>query len=97
VTFTAVAVPREEMPPVAKRGGRPSNGPAIETFLNSITEPGTYEMRSADDDGGHPVNRISQIRKTVKGYSRPFTVETSPLESGKRYRVFVTLAADPAA
>lgn len=95
VTFTAVAVSRDEMPAPAKRGGRTSNVPAIQGFLDSIPNPGTYEMRSADDDGGHPVNRISQIRKVVEADSRPFKVETSPLESGKRYRVFITL--DPPA
>jgi hypothetical protein len=44
-------------------------------------------MKSADDDGGHPVNRIAQIRKAA---GDKLKVETSPIESGKRYRVFVT-------
>lgn len=88
VTFTAVAIDRTEMPQPAKRGGRASNVPAIEGFLASITAPGTYEMKSGDDDGGHPVNRIAQIRKVA---GDRFKVETSPIESGKRYRVFVTL------
>lgn len=88
MAFTAVPVNREEMPAPGKRGGRTSNIPAIEGFLNSITEPGTYQMRSPDEDGAHPVNRITQIRKVA---GDRFKVETSPLEAGKRYLVFVTL------
>lgn len=87
LAFTAVAIAPEDKPPAGKRGGRASNVPAIEAFLTSITEPGTYEMRSPDEDGGHPVNRIAQIRKAA---GDAFKVETSPIESGKRYRVFVT-------
>lgn len=90
MTFTAVAIDREAMPVPPKRGGRTSNVPAIETFLDGITTPGTYEMKSGDEDGGHPVNRISQIRKLAEGR---FKVETFPIQSGKRYQVFVTLEA----
>ena len=91
VTFTAVPISREAMPKPAKRGGRASNVPAIETFLGSITEPNvTYEMGSADEDGGHPVNRVAQVRKLA---GEKFKVETSPIESGKRYRIFITLAS----
>ena len=89
LAFTAVAIKPEDKPAPGKRGGRASNVPAIEQFLQSITEPGTYEMRSPDEDGGHPVNRIAQIRKAA---GEAFKVETSPIESGKRYRVFVTLS-----
>lgn len=79
------------MPRPGKRGGRTSNAPAIEAFLASCTEPGTtYQMGSPDPDGGHPVNRVTQVRK-LAGDS--FKVETSPIESGKRYFVFVTLNA----
>lgn len=88
LAFTAVPIKPEDKPAPGKRGGRASNVPAIEGFLASITEPGTYEMRSPDEDGGHPVNRIAQIRKAA---GPAFRVETSPIESGKRYRVFVTL------
>lgn len=45
-------------------------------------------MGSSDEDGGHPVNRVTQVRKLA---GEKFKVETSPIESGKRYRVFVTL------
>lgn len=90
LAFTAVAIAPEDKPAPGKRGGRASNVPAIEAFLATITEPGTYEMRSPDEDGGHPVNRIAQIRKAA---GEGFKVETSPIESGKRYRVFVTLLA----
>jgi hypothetical protein len=88
LAFTAVAIDPADKPAPGKRGGRASNVPAIEQFLASITTPGTYEMRSPDEDGGHPVNRIAQIRKAA---GEAFKVETSPIESGKRYRVFVTL------
>ena len=88
MAFTAVPIAPEDKPAPGKRGGRASNVPAIEQFLGSITQPGTYEMRSTEEDGGHPVNRISQIRKAA---GTVFKVETSPIESGKRYRVFVTL------
>ena len=89
LAFTAVAIAPEDKPAPGKRGGRASNVPAIEAFLASIDVPGTYEMRSPDEDGGHPVNRIAQIRKAA---GEAFKVETSPIESGKRYRVFVTLS-----
>jgi len=89
LAFTAVAIKPEDKPAPGKRGGRASNVPAIEAFLASIEAPGTYEMRSPDEDGGHPVNRIAQIRKAA---GEAFKVETSPIESGKRYRVFVTLS-----
>lgn len=91
VTFTATPVDRATMPTPGKRGGRQSNTPAIEAFLASCTEPGTtYQMGSPDPDGGHPVNRVTQVRKLA---GERFKVETSPIESGKRYFVFVTLNA----
>lgn len=89
MTFTATPVDRESMPKPGRRGGRTSNMPAIEAFLASITEPGvTYQMGSPDADGGHPVNRVTQVRKAA---GEAYKVETSPIESGKRYLVFVTL------
>lgn len=89
MTFTATPIDRATMPQPGKRGGRSSNLPAIEQFLASITEPGvTYQMGSPDEDGGHPVNRVTQLRKAA---GERFKVETSPIESGKRYFVFVTL------
>lgn len=82
------------MPQPGKRGGRQSNAPAINAFLASITEPGTtYQMGSPDEDGGHPVNRVTQVRKLAVEDGRNLKVETSPIESGKRYFVFVTLNA----
>lgn len=91
MTFTAIPIKREDMPAKSKRGGRASNVPAIEAFLSSVTEPGaTYEMGSTDEDGGHPVNRVAQVKKVA---GEKFKVETSPIESGKRYRIFVTLAS----
>ena len=92
VTFTATPIDRATMPTPGKRGGgRQSNVPAMEAFLAAITEPGvTYQMGSPDADGGHPLNRITQIRKLA---GERYKVETSPIESGKRYFVFVTLNA----
>lgn len=92
MSFTATPVDRATMPQPGKRGGgRQSNLPAIEGFLSSITEPGvTYQMGSPDADGGHPVNRITQLRKLA---GEKYKIETSPIESGKRYYVFATLNA----
>jgi hypothetical protein len=92
MTFTATPIDRSVMPAPGKRGGgRQSNLPAIEAFLASCTEPGvTYQMGSPDADGGHPVNRITQLRKLA---GEKFKIETSPIESGKRYYVFATLNA----
>lgn len=90
MTFTAVPVSDSDIPAPGKRGGRASNLPAIRDFLSGITTPGQkYEMRSADEDGGHPVNRVTQIRKEA---GEAYKVLTSPIESGKRYRVFIELA-----
>lgn len=93
LTFTAVPIDRAAMPTASKRGGRASNAPAIVEFLKTITTPGvTVEMQSPDEDKGHPVNRVTQIRKIVKeDFADSLKVETAPIESGKRYRVFVTL------
>lgn len=91
MTFTAIPINREDMPKPSKRGGRASNVPAIEQFLTTVTEPNlTYEMGSIDEDGGHPVNRVAQVKKVA---GEKFKVETAPIESGKRYRIFVTLAS----
>ena len=91
MTFLATPVDRATMPQPGKRGGRASNAPAIETFLASCDTPGvTYQMGSPDADGGHPVNRVTQVRKLA---GERYKVETSPIESGKRYLVFVTLAS----
>lgn len=92
MSFAATPVDRSTMPQPGKRGGgRTSNLPAIEAFLASVTEPGvTYQMGSPDADGGHPVNRITQLRKLA---GEKFKIETSPIESGKRYYVFATLNA----
>lgn len=91
MTFTAVPVAENEMPTTARRGGRQSNLPAIKGFLDSI-EPGSwYQMVSADDDKGHPVNRVTQIRKLIKE-TGGFDIRTDAIESGKRYQVYVRVA-----
>ncbi|MET0466484.1 MAG: hypothetical protein ABW007_25220 [Chitinophagaceae bacterium] len=93
MTFTAVPVSDADMPVAAKKGGRQSNEPAIREFLSNV-EPGNwYEMISGDDDKGHPVNRVTQIRKIA---ADQFDVKTAVLETGKRYRVFVRVASSPA-
>lgn len=92
MTFTAVPVAESDMPAAAKRGGRQSNVPAIKAFLDAI-EPGNwYQMLSADDDKGHPVNRVTQIRKLVQE-SGGFDLKTSAIETGKRYHVYVRVAS----
>ena len=90
MTFTAVPIADADLPVAAKKGGRQSNEPAIREFLTSVQPGNWYEMLSADDDKGHPVNRVTQIRKIA---GDQFDVKTSVLETGKRYRVFVRIAS----
>lgn len=84
-----IPVNRETMPAPGKRGGRASNEPEMLRWLNALTPGTTYQMGGGDDDGAHTVNRITQLRK-VATKAGEFTIETSPIESGKRYLVFVT-------
>lgn len=90
MTFTAVPIADADMPVAAKKGGRTSNEPAIREFLAGVQPGNWYEMVSGDDDKGHPVNRVTQIRKIA---GEEFTVKTDPIETGKRYRVFVRIAS----
>ena len=84
-----IPVDRTTMPAPGKRGGRASNEPEMLRWLNAL-EPGTtYQLGGGDEDGAHTVNRITQMRK-VASKAGEFTIETSPVESGKRYLVFVT-------
>ena len=77
------------MPQPGKRGGRASNEPEMLRWLGAL-EPGTtYQLGGGDADGAHTVNRITQLRK-VATKAGEYTIETSPVESGKRYLVFVT-------
>lgn len=91
VTFTAVPVTRDQMPKAPKRGGRTSNVPAIREFLDGLATaaPGIYQMTTEDDDNGHPVNRLAQIRAIVKEDYEGLTVVSHPIVSGKRYLVYV--------
>jgi predicted secreted protein len=86
---TPIPVDRATMPEPGKRGGRASNEPEMLRWLGAL-EPGTtYQMGGGDQDGAHTVNRITQLRK-VATKAGEYTIETSPVESGKRYLVFVT-------
>lgn len=86
---TPIPIDRTTMPAPGKRGGRASNEPEMLRWLGQL-EPGTtYQMGGGDADGAHTVNRITQLRK-VATKAGEFTIETSPVESGKRYLVFVT-------
>lgn len=85
-----VPIDPTQIPEATQRGGRTSNEPAIKEWLNQLVPGNTYELLSSDADGGHPVNRVTQIRKIA---GEGFKVETRPIESGKRYRVFVTVAS----
>lgn len=91
MTFTAVPVSDADMPAAAKRGGRQSNEPAIREFLTTVAPGGWNQMLSTDDDKGHPVNRVTQIRKII-GETGGFDMKTSAIESGKRYHVYVKIA-----
>ncbi len=86
---TPIPVDRTTMPAPGKRGGRASNEPEMLRWLNALEVGTTYQMGGGDDDGAHTVNRITQLRK-VATKAGEFTIETSPIESGKRYLVFVT-------
>lgn len=91
MTFTAVPIADADMPAAAKRGGRQSNEPAIRAFLNTVQPGAWYQMLSEDDDKGHPVNRVTQVRKIITD-TGGFDLKTSAIESGKRYHVFVRVA-----
>lgn len=82
-------VPVSELPPASKRGGRASNAPAYEAWLAQLAPGATYELASTDEDGAHPVNRVSQLRKVA---GDGFKIDTRPVEPGKRYRIFATVA-----
>lgn len=90
MTFTAVPVSDADMPVKAQRGGRQSNLPAIKEFLASVKPGSWYRMESPDADGGHPVNRVTQVRKEA---GDGFEIKTDAIESGKRYRVYVRIAS----
>lgn len=83
----------DELPPGGK-SGRKSVSPALATWLAKI-EPGkTAELPSTDPDvPGHPVSRVTQIRKVA---GDAFAIETRTLEPGKRYRIFATIATPKA-
>ena len=82
-------VPVDSLPP-ATRGGRVSREPAFKAWLEKLQPNQTYELASADEDGGHPVSRVTQLRKIA---GEGFKVDTRALDgqSGKRYRIFVTV------
>lgn len=83
------AVPVKELPPnVGKRGRTSNHEPALRAWLATMAEPGkTYELPSKDKDGAHPVARVTQVRKVA---GPTYKVETAAVETGKRYRIFVT-------
>src|SRR5580765_1977178 len=83
-----IPIDRNTMPASGRRG-RSSNAPEMTRWLNQLTPGQTYQMGGGDDDGAHTVQRITQLRK-VASQAGNYTVETSPIESGKRYLVFVT-------
>jgi len=85
---TPIPIDRSQMPASGRRG-RSSNEPEMQKWLGLLTPGQTYQMGGGDADGAHTVQRITQLRK-VASKEGNFTVETSPVESGKRYLVFVT-------
>lgn len=81
------------LPPASVKGGRKSATPALEAWLKQL-EPGkTYELASKEKDGAHPLSRVTQLRKLA---GDAFKVETRPVVSGKRYRIFATVATTEA-
>ena len=86
---TPIPVDRATMPQPGKKGGRASNEPEMLRWLGALAPGTTYQLGGGDADGAHTVNRITQLRK-VASKAGEYTIETSPVESGKRYLVFVT-------
>jgi len=78
----------DELPPASSKGGRTSNVPALEAWLGKIDAGRTAELPSKDEDGGHPVSRVTQVRKVA---GTAWKIETRPVVPGKRYRIFATL------
>ena len=91
MTDFGAPVPVTELPPVAARGGRQSNVPALTKWLEAIAPTGTFELASKDADGGHPVSRVTQLRKLAEPMG--IKVDTRAIETGKRYRIYATRAA----
>ena len=84
-------VPVTELPPMATKGGRQSNEPALTEWLNKIGSNGTYELASKDEDSGHPVSRVTQLRKLAEPLN--VKIDTRAIVPGKRYRIFATKVA----
>lgn len=87
-------IPVKELPPGGNRGGRASNEPGLRKWLDALKPGATYELGSKDEDGGHPVSRVTQLRKIA---GTGFKVETRPIVTGKRYRIFATVAQEASA
>jgi len=78
----------DAVPEATGKGGRKSITPAMEVWLGKI-EPGkTAQLPSKDEDGGHPVSRVSQLRKAA---GTAFKIETRPIIPGKRYAIYATV------
>lgn len=84
-------VPVAEMPQGTGKGGRASNAPALEAWLGQLTAAGTYELASKEEDGAHPVSRVTQLRTVAKEKAPMIRVETRAVTPGKRYRIFATV------
>ena len=91
MTDFGAPVPVTELPPMATRGGRQSNEPALTAWLEAIKTPGTFELASKDEDGGHPVSRVTQLRKLATPMG--ITIDTRAIITGKRYRIYATKPA----
>lgn len=93
------AVTLTELPPVTTRGGRVSSAPILRDWL-AMAKPGSWvELPSDDEDGAHPVSRVTQVRKlaadnaTANPTAPVVKIETRAVTSGKRYRIFAGVVA----
>ena len=78
----------DKLPEGTAKAGRKSMAPAITAWLAKI-EPGkTAQLPSKDEDGAHPVSRVSQMRKVA---GTAFKIETRAVIPGKRYEIYATV------
>ena len=96
-------VPVKDRPPTPPRGGRAPVRPAYEAWLGQLKPGGEFEMASKDEDKAHSISRLNTLRQIAKELSAApdakftFTIDAVPVVPNKRYRIFGSVKAKPAA